>query len=209
MLSRGAYELPYSEDFSDGDACKQLFTFVDVDNDGHDNQATWFWKEDEKLMQYCSDNVNKGNDWLFTPAIHLDGKHMYKLKFDINMGATSNLKVTIGKTANPDEQTEIIDLNGVYESWQTTHEATFTVPEDGNYYIGFYDASFALISGCCRYARAWVLQSSGNPLAPNTNDGTNILTFTLTGASGFAVRNAKYMRLSSTSITADSAVYVE
>lgn len=142
-LSIGAYELPYSEDFSDGDACKQLFTFADVDNDGHDNKATWFWKEDEKLMQYCSDNVNKGNDWLFTPAIHFDGKHMYKLKFDINMGATSNLKVTIGKTANPDEQTEIIDLNGIYESWQTTHEATFTVPEDGSYNIGFYNYSDA------------------------------------------------------------------
>lgn len=81
--------------------------------------------------------------------------------------------------------------------------------ENGQYYIGFYDANYALLSGCCRYARSWVLQSSGNPLAPNTNDGTNILTFTLTGASGFAVRKAKYMRLSSTSITAESAVYVE
>ena len=30
-------------------------------------------------MQYCSNGKNKGNDWLFTPAIHLDGKHMYKL----------------------------------------------------------------------------------------------------------------------------------
>ncbi len=143
VLSIGSYELPYSEDFSDGDACKQLFTIVDVDNDGDDNQAKWFWKEDEKLMQYCSNGANIGNDWLFTPAIHFDGKHMYKLKFDINMGATSNLMVTVGKTATPDNQTEIIDLNEVYESWQTTHEATFTVPDDGNYYIGFYNYSNA------------------------------------------------------------------
>lgn len=139
VLSIGNYELPYSEDFNDGDACKQLFTIIDVDKDGHDNQSTWFWKEDERLMQFCSDKVNKGNDWLFTPAIHFDGKHLYKLKFDINMGAASNLKVTVGKTTNPKEQIEIIDLNGIYESWQTQHEATFTVPEDGNYYIGFYN----------------------------------------------------------------------
>lgn len=143
VLSIGACELPYSENFSDGDMCKQLYTIVDVDNDGENNQATWFWKEDEKLMQYCSNGKNKGNDWLFTPAIHLDGKHMYKFKFDVNMGAASNLKVTVGKTATPDGQTEIIDLNGVYDTWQTTHDTTFTVEEDGNYYIGFLNYSDA------------------------------------------------------------------
>lgn len=140
-LSIGAYELPYSEDFSDGDACKQLFTFVDVDGDGHDIYNKWYWKEDEKLMQYCSDGENAGNDWLFTPAIHLDGKHLYNLKFSINMGSESNLRVTVGKTASAEGQREIVDLKAVSESWQTDHEATFKVSGDGNYYIGFYNYS--------------------------------------------------------------------
>lgn len=91
----------------------------------------------------------------------------------------------------------------------TVKDIPLSYTENGQYYIGFYNENFALISGCCRYAKAWITQTSGQPLAPSTNDGSNILTFTLTGTSGFAVQNAKYMRLSSTSITAESAVYVE
>lgn len=90
----------------------------------------------------------------------------------------------------------------------TVKDIPLSYTENGQYYIGFYDASFKLISGCCRYAKAWVLQSSGNPLAPNTNDGSNILSFTLTGTSNFPVQTASYMRISSTSITAGSAVYL-
>lgn len=140
-LSVGSYELPYSEDFSDGDACKQLFTFVDADGDGHDIYNKWYWKEDEKLMQYCSDGEHAGNDWLFTPAIHLDGKHLYNIKFSVNMGSVSNLRVTVGKSPTPEGQTEITDLKDIEESWQTDHEATFNVSGDTDYYIGFYNYS--------------------------------------------------------------------
>lgn len=140
-LSVGSYELPYYENFADGDACKQLFTFVDSDNDGHDNYSHWYWKEDERLMQYCSDYEHAGNDWLFTPAIHLDGTHLYNLKFNINMGSESNLRVTVGKSPSSDGQQEIVDLNGVNEGWETEHTATFKVDGDANYYIGFYNYS--------------------------------------------------------------------
>lgn len=141
VLSVGSYELPYSEDFSDGETCKQLFTFVDVDNDGHDIYNKWYWKEDEKLIQYCSDGENPGNEWLFTPAIHLDGKHLYNLRFNINMGSESNLKVTLGKSPSPSDQKMILDLNNINESWETEHTATFTTTEDADYYLGFYNYS--------------------------------------------------------------------
>mgnify|MGYP003247465879 FL=1 len=87
VLSVGAYELPFYDNFSDGELCNQLYTFIDVDQDGHDNTCMWFWKGDEKLMQYCSDQQHQGNDWLITPAIHLDAKNLYDLTFNVNMGA--------------------------------------------------------------------------------------------------------------------------
>lgn len=80
---------------------------------------------------------------------------------------------------------------------------------NGQYYIGFYDENYKLLSGCCRYAHAWIQQTTGNPLSPSTNDGTNVTSFTLTGVTSFPVQNAKFMRLSSTSITEDSMIYVE
>lgn len=139
VLSIGHYELPFYDDFQDGDQTRQLYTFVDVDNDGHDNQQLWFWKEDEKLIQFCSDNQADGNDWLISPAIHLDGKNLYTLRFNINMGGYSNLRATIGTSTDPADHTEVIlDLNQIWDSWKTQYSAEFAVPSDGTYYIGLY-----------------------------------------------------------------------
>lgn len=91
----------------------------------------------------------------------------------------------------------------------TVENLPLSYTENGQYYIGFYDANYTLLSGCCRYAHTWIALTSGNPLAPNSNDGANILSFTLTGTSTYPVQNAKYLRLSSTSITTASAVYIE
>lgn len=138
VLSVGAYELPFYDDFSDGELCKALYTYLDIDNDGHDNMSLWFWKEDEKLMQFCSDNEHVGNDWLITPAIHLDGKNLYDLGFSINMGATSNLRVTIGTSTDPKDHSTVLDLQNINDSWRTDYSAVVKAPKDGNYYIGFY-----------------------------------------------------------------------
>lgn len=145
VLAIGAYELPFSDDFQNGELANQLYTFVDVDNDGHDNQGCWFWKADEKLMQYCSDGVHAGNDWLITPAIHLDGKHVYHLKYKVNMGAASNLRVTLGTSPDPATHTVTIDQGeGMSGMVQTDYEAQFKVNKvngDADYYIGFHNYS--------------------------------------------------------------------
>ncbi len=139
VLSVGAYELPFYDNFSNGELCNQLYTFIDVDQDGHDNTCMWFWKEDEKLMQYCSDKQHQGNDWLITPAIHLDAKNLYNLTFNVNMGAPSNLKVTIGTSPNPADHQTILDLNGIHDPWKTEYHASVKVPKDSIYYVGFYN----------------------------------------------------------------------
>lgn len=134
----GAYELPFYDDFSEGELARLLYTYIDVDQDGHDNQSLWFWKEDEKLMQFCADNQHVGNDWLITPGIHLDGKNLYNLEFNINMGAPSNLRVTIGTSTDPKDHSTILDLNNIHEGSKTSHTVAVKVPEEGIYYLGFY-----------------------------------------------------------------------
>ncbi len=133
------YELPFSDDFADGDATRANYTFIDLDNDGVENGPSsvsnkWFWKEDEKLVQHCVDGAH-GNDWFITPAIHLDGKHLYKLTFDMNMGSASNLRVTIGTSTDPADHCEILDLNNIYSSWREAYSTEFSVEGEGNYYI--------------------------------------------------------------------------
>lgn len=140
--------LPFNDDFSDGDATMSSYTFIDINDDGIVNGPSavynkWFWKEDEKLIQFCVDQDNPvpANDWLMTPAIHLDGTHLYNLSFVVNMGASSNLSVTVGKSTDPADHKEILVLEDINEGWMTSYSAEFGVEDEGDYYIGFYNFS--------------------------------------------------------------------
>lgn len=138
------FEIPYVDDFADGERTNAAYTFVDVDGDGHDNLSQWFWKEDEKLVQYCSDKEHNGNDWFITPPIHFDAKSMYDLMYTVNMGAPSNLKVFLGTSPDPkDMTTELMDLYQINEQFQMNYETSFKVPGEGVYYLGFYNYSDA------------------------------------------------------------------
>ena len=144
------FELPYFDDFNNGDATKSNYTFIDVDNDGivygeSNGSNRWFWKADESLIQHCVDRENPvpGNDWLMTPAIHFDGRHSYNISIVVNMGAYSNLRLTIGKSLDPADHTELLDLNGIYDGWMTAYNTDFTVDGEGDYYIGLYNYSTA------------------------------------------------------------------
>lgn len=142
------FELPFFDNFVDGDATKANYTFLDLDGDGityGESSVTncWFWKADESLIQYCVDQNEPvpGNDWLMTPGIRLDGKTTYKLTIMINMGRASNLRVTVGKSVDPaDHTTEILDLKNITCSgWFDIYSGEFTVDGEGIYYIGFYN----------------------------------------------------------------------
>lgn len=83
-----------------------------------------------------------------------------------------------------------------------------TATQDNNY-IAFYDSNFALLSGCSRYAYAWVNQS-GDAIKPLTTDSNNYLTsFTVTGTSTYDFSNVAYFRIACNLIDSTSAIYVE
>lgn len=80
---------------------------------------------------------------------------------------------------------------------------------NGQYYIAFYDGSFTLISGCSKYAHAWIGGGYNGAISPYTvDDDGNLTSWTITGNSYAAIGDAKYIRFASTSITDDSAVYI-
>lgn len=140
-----AFTLPFSDNFADGDATRERYTVIDVDNDGYGDgnsvKNCWFWKEDESLIQFCTDNTAPGNDWLISPPLHLDGKNIYNLEIAVNMGAPSNLRVTIGTSTDPATHHEIMDLKDINESWMTPYKCDFSVKEEGDYYVGLYNYS--------------------------------------------------------------------
>lgn len=141
------FDLPFSDNFSDGDATKANYTFIDLDDDcivrGESAVYNkWFWKADEKLIQFCVDQENPvpGNDWLMTPGLRLNGKNTYKLAIMVNMGRPSNLRVTVGKSLDPaDHTTVLLDLNNITSGWIDVYNAEFSVTEEGVYYIGLYN----------------------------------------------------------------------
>lgn len=129
----------FYDNFDDGDYVRSNYTIVDVDGDGHSNHNIWYWKEDETLMQYNSDKIREANDWLITPAIHLDGRNEYTFSYTVNMGDPVNFRVTIGSSADPDDQTTVLATHTEFYAWkQQTMDVDFTVPAEGDYYIGFY-----------------------------------------------------------------------
>ncbi|MGN0036974.1 MAG: choice-of-anchor J domain-containing protein [Bacteroidaceae bacterium] len=141
VLSVGAYELPFYDNFDDGELCQQLYTYLDLDNDWDAAQKTnaWFWKSDEGLMQHCADGKHLGNDWLMTPAIHLDAKNLYTLAYTLNTGAPCNLRVTVGTSTDPKDHTIVVaEHKNLDDIWEGTYYKTVRVDRDANYYVGFY-----------------------------------------------------------------------
>lgn len=147
--AKDAYELPFRHDLQwmDPDQILSEYTFIDLDQDGIVSGESaqynkWFFKPDENLIQYCVDQENpvEGNDWLMGPGIHLDGKNIYRVAIDFNMGGRSDLRITIGTSKDPADHKTVLDLPNRNDGWwTTTYSADFTVPTDGVYYVGIYN----------------------------------------------------------------------
>jgi len=81
-----------------------------------------------------------------------------------------------------------------------------------NNYIALYNSSHQLVSGCSRYANAWINQT-GTVFSPSVVNNGNVESVTLTGGthSGttYDFSGVAYMRLCCNSITDASGIYIE
>lgn len=138
-------EIPYEEHFDDIAVLNNMFTIVDANND----KVMWFGGTDEEgnscvEYDYNNDMKTGGNDWLYTPPLHLTANQFYKLTFTTtgNFLADEMLEVAFGKLKNPATMNKnIIMEKTTIGQDKKTHEVVFRVPGEDTYYIGFHECS--------------------------------------------------------------------
>ena len=138
VVSLGTIVPPYQESFDDQDAFAG-FTVEDANGD----KNTWSFYDN--TARYIYSSYDAGDDWLFTPAMKLQGGKLYNLSFDAYAkGYTEKLEVYYGKAASAAGMTELLveptEITSAAEN-PTVLTGELTPAEDGLYYIGFHAIS--------------------------------------------------------------------
>ncbi len=134
-------DVPYSADLT-GEADFSAFNVIDANGDG----STWGY-EDYYRTCYAYSSDNAADDYLVAPPIRLTAGKYYNLTVNaLTTGYDERFEVVIGKEGTPESMnTIIIEPTVVNETDDAGHdyEATFTVAEDGVYYIAVHAISDA------------------------------------------------------------------
>lgn len=129
--------IPFTENWED-DSTWSSWTVID--NNGDVNFWEWIGyggSNESSCAGYFSGGYT-GDDWLISPILSLQSNKSYELSFWFeNIYVAQSLRVYIGDSPTPTSlSTILIDLPSIDEMGTTSTE--FTVPSDGDYYIGFY-----------------------------------------------------------------------
>lgn len=138
-----AFQSPWFEDFTDSNSM-HLFTVLDVAGDN----ATWNRIEynGENYVQCEYSQNNPKDDWLFTPAIHLESGVQYTLSFKASSlmvnAFPESMEVKMGKGTTPENMTFTVlekeQINNVL-SWEWyDYSLLIEVDEAGDYNFGFH-----------------------------------------------------------------------
>jgi len=139
-------QLPYSCDFATDEQVR-LWTIVDNDHDGQ----TWYVSSNyagvsDSFLKYFPDQElnpeKEADDWFISAPISLKASKHYIVRYDIRLMGTlfpCNYTIAAGADATPESQTLVIAKpDSVINDMEfETKTATFTVPADGIYHIGF------------------------------------------------------------------------
>lgn len=129
-------ELPYTESFEEEKSMNEFTAW----NASGDVQNSWSRDAASKDIQ-CEAETAPG-DWLFTPALHLPATNRYQVSFKTrceDAQAPGKLKVLACKAANPAQVIALLaEELEVGRTDEQTYTYTFLVPQEANYYIGFY-----------------------------------------------------------------------
>ncbi len=96
---------------------------------------------------YYSSSTTAADDWLISPAFSLNAGVNYNLSFlysQVITGYQDKMTVYVGTDNTAASMTSLItDLSDISVNSFTTQNNSFTVPSNGNYYIGFHATSNA------------------------------------------------------------------
>lgn len=135
-------QMPFSCNFTT-DALVRLWKVFDVDADGQ----TWYPTKNnvESFMKYFPDQelspALTSNDWFISAPMHLEAGKTYSLSYWVRSQGPLfpvNYNVTLGKDATPQAQTTVLsNVEGFDNQSMEQEYVTVTVPETGDYSIGF------------------------------------------------------------------------
>lgn len=148
IVAGPGYTMPWSDDFSK-DGCFDLYTVEDMAAD----DATWvYYKGDDEAYAQCVYSAeNPKDDWLFTPALHLESGVKYTLSFKASSLMVNAypevLEVKLGSDPNAASMSmTVLDPEQIdnAESWTWfDYSLTVSVENTGDYHLGFHAMSAA------------------------------------------------------------------
>jgi len=142
-----AYQVPYSENFADKE---HVYLYTIEDSNADDISWEYYSAINENYMN-CNYSTEKAkDDWLFTPAVHLEKGMQYTLSFSASARKISFpelLEVKLGKQpVSTAMETTILEKekvnNAVSYTW-FEYSIPLTVEESADYYIGYHAISDA------------------------------------------------------------------
>lgn len=135
-----ASDVIYSQDFNNSLAGISGMTVIDANMDG----KTWDWYGNRARCEYH--RTNKMDDWLISPAIHLEGGKVYRLAIKGQAYSdryAESFEVKLGNAADPSAMTITAIEPQVVKSdvKQEFTNNSILIPETGDYYIGVHGIS--------------------------------------------------------------------
>lgn len=173
-----AYEVPYTQTF-DSQEQFNTFTVVNVNNDSqYGKETTWEWNNDHFEWQkdfnpnarYYPSQKNAADDWLISPAIHMLPNRTYKVSWKGSKYWTEEpevLEIKAGMGLAPADMTiNVLPRTEFDNNDQEQFSQEMSVPEEGNYNVGFHIVSPANRS--IFYIDDIAIEAGSKPGAPDS-----------------------------------------
>lgn len=132
-------EIPYEENFT-----SSISATAWTVNDANDDGITW--QQENGRMVYTYSDINQANDWLISRCIHIPAG-TYEIGYTYNALSALPESFTVVLSSDRDfpgtPQVIVQHLNFSRENTDVQFKETFTVAQDGIYYIGIHAISNA------------------------------------------------------------------
>lgn len=148
LIAGPAFNMPYSEDFATEDG-SLLYTIEDTNADG----ITWqrYSSYSDQYYECPQSSTEPKDDWIFTPALHLESGKSYTLTFKASSlmvnAFPEEMEVKIGtKPAAASMTGTLLEKQQVKNAKSFTwfdYSLTVIVENTGDYHIGFHAMSAA------------------------------------------------------------------
>ena len=176
----GIIEVPYTADLTK-EGCLDVFSVIDANGDN----STWSFSNGTRYTYNAS---NAADDYLVTSPIHLYAGKNYALIVNANAYSTSypeRFEVKLGTEATAAGlSTTILNPTDVTSTTAEDFESSFSVPEEGIYYVAIHAISDANMWNL--YVNSLTIEAGAEPTAPAiavfevTPDATGALTADVT-----------------------------